>query len=131
MERKKDAKLNAERGGDKMKTRILWIIPLIAIMMAGIASATLTCVFDQAATTAGTGSTYLKGTAKNLSVTMSGWTSALENASTAIISASPCTISGALVYNQTLAGVNATYLNTTVNTLVMRDDTTCTFTMTV
>ena len=113
------------------KIYLLGLLPLLIILMAYGVNGAIICTFDQTATTAGTSSTYIWGSDKNLSVTMSGWTSD-ANSSTAIISAGAtgCDISGTLTFN-TSTNTNQSYMNTTVNTLAMKDDTTCTFTMTI
>lgn len=112
----------------------IFLVSLMLIMtslMVGTVYGAISCTFDQTATTVGTESTYLKGATQNLSVTLSGWTND-ANSSVAIISAGAtgCTISGVLTFN-TSENINQSYMNTTVNTLNMKDDTTCTFTMTI
>ena len=56
------------------KLLLLPLSMLFVFMMAGMASAVVTCTFDQAATTVGTRSTYIDGTAFNLSATAIGQT---------------------------------------------------------
>ena len=107
--------------------RQIGILALMMVLAIGLVSAA-TCVFDQTATTAGTGSTYIKGTDQNLSVTITHEASD-DNYSTAVISVSSGTITGALTYN--ISGTNVTYMNTTVNTGALSDDTSYTFTMTL
>jgi len=103
--------------------------------MAGLVYGANTGTIDQAATTAGTGSTYLKGSDVNISVT---WTGDLANNGTlngtaCSIASSSGTITGALKYNVTNDGTygNITYCNTTVDTTALSDDTSYTFTMTL
>lgn len=115
-----------------MKYKLL-LITLMAILMAGTVYGAVSCEFQQAATTVGTSNTYIRGSAKNLSVNLTGWTDD-ANTSVAIISAGAagCTISGTLTFNSTGHTItNQSYMNTTVNTLAMKDDTSCTFTMTI
>ena len=109
----------------------LMLMSLMIILMARIGYGAVTCAFDQAATTAGTSSSYIRSTAVNLSATLTVGDEGI-NATSATISAGAtgCTISGTLNFNST-GLVNTTYFNTTVNTLAMSDDTSCTFTMTV
>lgn len=121
-------------GGKKMKLKklgILGLLSLITVLMAGIVhGADPTCAFDQTATTAGTSSTYIRET-QNLSVTITNPGEAEgKNATSAIISVNTGTITGALSFNTT-AGTNNSYLNTTVITFQLKDDTTYTFTMSV
>lgn len=117
-----------------MKNKI-FCLPIILIMilgMAGIGYAAITCTFQQTATTVGTADTYIKGDAVNLSVSIdtSSQVGTVENATNATISVSSGTITGALT-NQQPDGTNATYLNTTVNTLQLPDVDTLTYTMTI
>lgn len=110
----------------------LILLSLITILMAGIVNgADPTCTFDQTATTIGTESTYIKGTDVNLSVTITnaGETTG-DNATMGIITVSSGTISGALIFN-TSDGTNNTYINTTIDTLALPDDTSHIFTMTM
>ena len=106
--------------------RQIGLLALMAVLMMGLVYG-LACTFDQEGT-------YLKGATQNISVTV---TDAAEgqNATIAIVSAGAtgCTISGTLIYNGTLSGVtaNESYMNTTIDTLAMRDDTACEFTMTL
>jgi len=117
------------------KTYILGLLSLITLLMAGLVYGANTGTIDQAATTAGTGSTYLKGSDVNISVT---WTGDLANNGTlngtaCSIASSSGTITGALKYNVTNDGTygNITYCNTTVDTTALSDDTSYTFTMTL
>lgn len=108
-----------------------WIIlPLLLVMIAGTTYGACTCTFDQAATTAGTSSTYIRGTAQNLSVTISGCVAVQENATAGIIS-STGTISGATVFNISTGSNNRSYMNTTISTVALDDDSTYTMTFTV
>jgi len=109
------------------------LLSLMTMLMAGLVSADVatnpTCTFDQTATTAGTSSTYIRGTAQNLSISIvnAGYNTS-KNVTSANISVNTGTITGALNFNTT-KGTNSSYLNTTVNTNALLDDTSYTFTM--
>lgn len=111
----------------RKKLIILPVLALILIGLAGLVSATNSCVFDQTATTVGTSNTYIRGTSVNLSVTLTVGDEGI-NATTAIITISSGTITGSLIDNITVG--NETYFNTTVNTLALSDKS-YTFTMTI
>lgn len=111
------------------KKLLILLVPLMVLLVAGVAQGALTCTFDQTATTVGTSSTYLRnnepaGTdlgglnATNISVAMSGWVTENSNLTAGVISISSGTITGALVYNctQIQCGTltNSTYMNFTV-----------------
>lgn len=124
------------KGGPRMKRKI-GLLALMAVFIFGLATmasaADPTCTFDQTATTAGTSSTYIRGSAQNLSVTITNpGEGAGNNCTKCVISVSSGTITGALTFN-TSDGTNNTYCNTTVSTLALEDDgsVTHTFTMTM
>lgn len=126
-------------GGLKMNMK-LGLIALIAILMTGLVSASdsqkPTCVFDLAATTAGTSSGYIRGLTQSLAITVTYPTNINFSLNTTVnvtmcnISVNTGTITGALTYDSA-AGTNNSALNTTVNTEQLKDDTSYTFTMTM
>lgn len=112
--------------------KAIGLIALMTILVIGTAYA-LTCTFDQP-TTAGTSDNYVRGAEHNVSITISDYVD--ENSTTATLSSSltGCDISGALIFNYTAASGgtdNTTYMNFTVDTTAMRDDTICTFAVVV
>lgn len=107
----------------------LGILAVMAVMLAGMVWGA-TCAFQQATTTAGTASTYIRGAAVNLSVSLTGpFLVGQINATATKITVNTGTITGALISNAT--ATNGTYFNTTVSTMALKDDTSYTFTMTV
>ena len=100
------------------------ILALMAVFLLSTAYA-LTCTYDQASTTAGTSTGYIRGASQNISITISDYATN-QNTTAGILSTSGtgCTTTGALVYNGT---VNVSYMNFTVDTTAMRDDTSCQF----
>lgn len=104
----------------------LILMSLILMLVAGIVNgADPTCTFDQAL------GTYPKGSAHNLSMTITNpGEGEGNNATKGVISISSGTITGALTFNTT-DGTNNTYMNFTINTLALPDDTLATYTITM
>lgn len=112
----------------------LLLLPLSALfvfMMAGMASATV-CTFDQTATTGVTRSTYIDGTAFNISATLTAQADSEENGTVGILTND--ITSTVYVFNTTMnaAGTkNTSQVNASVNTGEFRDDQSVIFTWTV
>lgn len=110
--------------------KIIELMAMMVLLIIGLSIvgyATVTCTFDQSATTVGTSSSYIRGATQLLNITLTG-ADINVNATTAIVSAGAtgCTISGATTFNNTAS--NWTKANWTISTIAMRDDTACTFT---
>lgn len=116
-----------------MKKKILGMLLLflIALMTVSIASATISCSWTTpAATTVGTSSSYIRENV-SMTVTCTGMVEG-ENITSAVISSSAGTITGALIWNSTLFTSNNTnVVNFTFYTNALNDVSTYTFTATV
>ncbi len=124
-------KLKYKNSGGKGNMKKLGLIALMALLMMGISYATITCTWEQSATTVGTANTYIRDVETDgLNITISGWTGDSSNATAAKILVSSGTISGGTVFNST-DGSNNTRINFSVNTYALSDDTTYSFSVTV
>jgi len=112
----------------------LILLSLITLLMAGLVNGANTGTIDQAATTVGTSSSYLRQSV-NISATWTGdvTNNGTLNGTACSIAVGSGTITGALQFNATNDGTygNITYCNTTVNVGQLLDDSAYTFTMTL
>ena len=114
--------------------RQIGILALMAILMMGIAYAAgeASCVIDQAATTAGTSSGYIRGTTQNISATITYATG--ENTGENVTFCNVTSSAGTIIASQFYGGAgsgNATYCNTTIDVTRLSDETSYTFTLTM
>ena len=109
------------------------LLSLILALMAGMVQGACTCDVDQTQTTLGDSATHIRNTSVNISTTIScsGIGTIAENATGGVLTGSPGTITGTLTYNFSVSATNITYMNFTVNTRALPDDTQQTFTITI
>lgn len=116
-----------------MKKIIMWfLMSLMTILMAGIVYGACTCTILNTATTAGTASTYFRGSAINVSVNITACSSNLDfNVTRGNLTLSTGTPIGSVIFNGTQNGDNVSYMNFTLNTLSLSDDKSYTATVTL
>jgi len=108
----------------------LLLLPLSAfmvLMMAGLVNAAVTCTFDQTETTVGTRSTYIEGTAFNISATAVGQTGGTNVTVGVLTNDISSTV---YVFNAT-GGGNVSQVNSSVDTVEFADTQLVTFTYTL
>lgn len=123
---KKISNFKKTKGGKKMKLGLIALMSLITLLTVGTVYGLVDCTCSNPATTVGTHSSYINGSAFNISATGINSTNDKNVTAATITPSSGSITDGVWKFNVTN---NQTSVNFSINTLALRDDTGYTFTI--